>query len=49
MWYGLDWRAALLASRYMALLVGMATACLAVCTNDLHGYLATNLHARAIG
>lgn len=48
MWHRLDWHAALLASRHMALLAGMAIDSLAVCTYDLHGYLAINLHAGTV-
>lgn len=45
MWYRLDWHAALLASRHMALLAGVAAACIAIYPNDLHGCLDVNLHA----
>jgi hypothetical protein len=43
--YYLDWFATLLACRNMALLAGMAADYLAVCTYDLHGYLATDFYA----
>ena len=48
-WYNLDWVAALLASRNMALLAGMVAACLAVCTYDLHVYLDVDVNARIVG
>ena len=48
MWHGYDWFAALLASRDVALLAGVAIDSFAVCTYDLHGYLAADIHARFI-
>ena len=47
-WYNLDWVAALLASRNMALLASVAIHSLAIRAYAQHGYLALNLNARII-